>query len=107
MFCLVKQLHEFHGKFGGAHIHCGSSPAGLICMFILFPLFLFYDAGCIILLEVNITIFLNKFWTIYFSRLRWHTGSMSTAPPSVKNVPLCAVRIAMVSYLNFTSFNCD
>lgn len=74
-------------------------------MFILSLLFPGYDPGCIMLLELGIAVPLKKFWTIYFSGLRWRTGSMPTAPPRVRNVSPRAVRIAMVGYPNFASFD--
>lgn len=74
-------------------------------MFILSLLFPDYDPGCIMLLELGIAVPLKKFWTIYFSGLRWHTGSMPTAPPGARKVSPRAIRIALVGYSPSASFD--
>lgn len=64
-----------------------------------------YDSGYIMLLEFGIAFPLKKFWTIYFSGLRWHAGTFPTAPEGATSVKIDAFRLAIIGYPAFASFD--
>lgn len=102
---LVDQLRVFLGKFGGAHIDARDAIAAFTCMLILSRLPVDYDPGYICLLELGVAFPLRKFHTIYFSGLRWHAGTFPTAPDGTIKVEADALRLTMVAYPSFASFD--